>query len=133
VDLPNHRHQYANFPTHLVEETNLRPDLILETDSEVNLIELTSPMDSKIDYWHQIKSQKYASLRAAITFKRCNVFAIEVGALGSVASSVDTLLSHLKIGKLKRKKSKQSLSETALFCSKAIFDHRNRTDWPYTL
>ena len=90
-------------------------------------------MDTRIQHWHHVKTQKYLWFKRMITVKECFVFAVEVGALGTVSSSVEELLIHLKIPKPDRKRLKGQLSETALECSRLIFNSRNKKEWPFVL
>ena len=134
IDLANNPDYYESFPEHILPGgTTLRPDLILEYDEEIILIELTSCMNNRINYWHTLKTQKYTRLTNDISLiKKCSLFAIEVSAVGLVSASTETLLSHLKMPKHIKKRIKSSLSQTALECSKEIFSYRNRTEWPHS-
>ena len=65
------------FPSHITF-TELRPDLIIYSNSlkRVVLIELTSPCEENMSYWHDYKIQHYANLAHSIRSNGwlCDVF-----------------------------------------------------------
>ena len=79
--------------------TELRPDIVIYSNSikRVVLIELTSPCEENMPYWHDYKVQHYANLTRSIRTNgwQCEVLAIEVGARGFCSRTVVSALKRL--------------------------------------
>jgi hypothetical protein len=61
VDLPGHPHHYSNFPAR-IHPTAQRPDIVLHTDKEVWLIELTVPAEQNAAAADVCKTSRYTQL-----------------------------------------------------------------------
>ena len=132
ADLPNSAFHYTRFPSHLAN-TEQRPDLILINDAKKKIIigELTSPMESNLDYQNQRKLDKYSGLANALRGKNYDVLLnpFEVSARGFVTKGCTDLLKALECPREMIKKIGRSLSFEAISRSKLIFNNRFNKNW----
>ena len=129
VDIPDHPMYYDSIPSHLVRNhTSLKPDLIIESEGNVILAELTSPMPRHMDYWNKQKTAKYERLAENMT-KKATICALEVSALGDTGRSLNLFLDNFKLDRKSRNKVKSQLSRVAIECSEIIFRNRDSTNW----
>ena len=84
--------------------TRLRPDLVLFSRASKRVIwwELTVPSEERIAASHELKLDRYTSLQAEIQANEwsCFNFAVEVGARGVVAASLEVAAK--KIGLIEK-------------------------------
>ena len=57
--------------------TNKIPDLVIEDEKTVTIVELTVPFETNLEARHRDKSLKYEFLTTAITSKKCTVLCVE--------------------------------------------------------
>ena len=136
VDLKNDSENYASLPKqgpllpHLEMLGTLRPDIVLESDKEIVIGELTSPMEHNMKGSNEKKALKYS------TFKLPNgdnrdviVLPFEVGARGGVNRTLTTFLHHVGLNKKQIRVTKEKVSKAAISASQEIFAARNKKDW----
>ena len=82
-----------------IYETNLRPDIMLisESTKQLYFIELTVPSEERIEMSSQLKRNKYAVIEEACNARgwKTRVSAVEVGCRGFPAASMSNLLKEL--------------------------------------
>ena len=108
-----------------VAETNLRPDMILLSQSSrrMGIVELTVPSEERIEVSGELKREKYAKIEAEGRLRGWAVrtWTVEVGCRGFPAASMATFLKDLGIGGSERKRALRRIGETAEGCSKTIW------------
>ena len=109
------------FPPHIAI-TELRPDVVLYSNSlkRVILVELTSPCEENMEYWHDYKVNHYSPLARLVRSNgwSCDVFPIEVGARGYCSRSVLSTLRRLGFS---NKISNKCVKDLGLISSKSSF------------
>ena len=97
----------------------------------VVMIELTSPCEENMEQRHKEKTLKYSSLCTAATLNKWCVhfFAVEVGARGYCASSMQTSLRCLGVSKKSTRSALKELSSISLRCSFVIWMSRSSKFW----
>ena len=120
------------FPSHITF-TELRPDIVIYSNSikRVVLIELTSPCEENMPYWHDYKVQHYANLTRSIRTNgwQCEVLAIEVGARGFCSRTVVSALKRLGFPNKLTNKTVKELGSTSTKSSFFIWLSRNTFEW----
>ena len=137
VDLPNTDDKYTEFPVELYKNeqfTNQRPDLIIEQENEVIIIELTSCFDTNVDKWNKTKMEKYNHFKNEL-HKKTTLFCIEVGALGVIINNREELKdlcsNTLKIPKKKCNDLIRNMTTAAVNASFNIYKCRDTPNWSY--
>jgi len=131
-DLHNHEYHYAAFPERWAL-TPLRPELLIHDtkDDILWIAELTAPMESNMKNKHEAKKLRYGDLSTKIAVETVHNMPFEIGALGGIGESYYTLMHSLDVRRHDAKRIGCVLSKEALRSSKAIFDFRDRRDWPH--
>nr|AAN12398.1 polyprotein [Tetraodon nigroviridis] len=117
------------FPENIVE-TNLRPDIVLHSQSskQVILLELTVPWEERMEEAYERKAGKYAELvedcRRAGWRSRC--LPIEVGGRGFAGKSLCKAFSLLGITGMRRRKAICAASEAAERASRWLWIQRDK-------
>ena len=108
-----------------VAETNLRPDMILLSNSSrrMGIVELTVPSEERIEVSGELKQEKYAKIAAEGRGRgwAVRIWTVEVGCRGFPAASMATFLKDLGIGGGERRRALRRIGETAEGCSKTIW------------
>ena len=108
-----------------VAETNLRPDMILLSNStrRMGIVELTVPSEERIEVSGELKQEKYAKIAAEGRGRgwAVRIWTVEVGCRGFPAASMATFLKDLGIGGGERRRALRRIGETAEGCSKSIW------------
>ena len=106
-------------------ETNLRPDMILLSNSSrrMGIVELTVPSEERIEVSGELKQEKYAKIAAEGRGRgwAVRIWTVEVGCRGFPAASMATFLKDLGIGGGERRRALRRIGETAEGCSKTIW------------
>ena len=133
------------FPEIVQVRTSLRPDLIIYSKSIKRIIwwEQTCPSEERIEESHRLKLARYANLEEACKLAgwSCYNMAIEVGARGFVAESLQNAALSIGIRGRALKKLVREAGQESLHCSKWIYwlsgnkewEHRNVGPQPSTL
>ena len=137
VDLPNTTDYYTSIPAYLYKNervTNELPDLIIEQENEVIIIELTSCFDTNVDKWNKTKMEKYNHFKNEL-HKKTTIFCIEVGALGVIINNREELKdlcsNTLKIPKKKCNDLIRNMTTAAVNASFNIYKCRDTPNWSY--
>ena len=113
--------------------TRLRPDLVIFSKASKRVIwwELTVPSEERIAASHELKLDRYTSLQAEIQANgwSCFNFAVEVGARGVVAASLEVAARKIGLtGRVLRKLVRDSGKEAA-HCSRWIYLLSRKSEW----
>ena len=107
-----------------------RPDISVETEHGVFIVELTVPHEDNLQKRHEDKMRKYRLLPLLYSDrtagKPVTVICVEVGARGMLNTSwkeLDDLLGKHK------KATRSSVTQTAIYCSQYLFYKRNDVTW----
>ena len=123
------------FPNVGQVETLLRPDLIIYSNSTKRIIwwELTCPSEERIEESHKLKLDRYADLKVACETAgwSCYNLAIEVGARGCVADSLQKAATSIGLRGRAVKKLVREAGQEALHCSKWIYWLSGKKEWEY--
>ena len=120
------------FPPEIVK-TNLRPDIVLFSKSScrVCMLELTCPSEENFAIRHEAKLDRYADLaeKCRLAGWKPDVYAVEVGARGYAAKSLQRCLSKLGLGNADSRSVARAASDTALRTSFWIWIRRENEEW----
>ena len=112
------------FPVHIIQ-TEKWPDIVAWSDSKktVLLIELTVPWEENREEAHELKKNRYETLRADCVEKGwiCHVISIEVGCRGFLGHSVISFLSKIGISGRSLKVATNRLQTAAQYASSWIW------------
>ena len=121
------------FPEEVHVQTDKRPDLIMYSKSIKRIIwwELTCPVEENISKAHDMKLDKYAELQVdcQIAGWSCFNVAIEVGARGFAAESLQRAAAAIGIRGRAVKKLMREAGQEALHCSKWIYWLSEKIEW----
>jgi hypothetical protein len=121
------------FPEEVGVQTRLRPDLIMYSASIKRIIwwELTCPSEERISESHELKLDRYNNLQADCQTAgwSCYSIAIEVGARGFVAESLQRAATSIGIRGRAVKKLVREVGQEALHCSKWIYWLSEKKEW----
>ena len=124
ADLPGWRNDYPK-----IISKGLWPDIVLfsKENSKVILVELTIPFESRLEQSHVYKTSKYEDLKKELEKEGYSVTvkAVEIGARGFVAGTLDQFLGQIGINRRNRSKSMKCLTEITENCSMWIWNKRN--------
>ena len=116
-----------------VAPTNLRPDLILVSDSarKMGVMELTVPNEDRVEVSNEMKRSKYATLQVEGKKRgwSVQVWAVEVGCRGFPAGSMATFLSDLGFIGANKRRVLRKVGEAAEKGSKWIWRCSQRMEW----
>ena len=108
-----------------VSETNLRPDMILMSNStrRMGIVELTVPSEERIEISGELKREKYQRIVQEGREKgwTVRVWAVEVGCRGFPAASMASFLKDMGIGGGERSRALRRIGEAAESGSRAIW------------
>lgn len=120
------------FPVEIAATTQ-RPDIVIFSRSlkSVILIELTVPLEDRTAASHERKINRYASLQSDCEENgySSHIFAIEIGSLGFVSSSLTHCLESLGFPRTKSREVRDVLSRVSLRCSYFIYLKRQSPLW----
>ena len=112
ADLPD----WEQYPP-VIRETRQRPDIVFHspTGRRIVMIELTVPYESRIEDAFVYKKEKYKDLAQELhrSGYDAEIWPVEIGATGFVATSAYNLFTNLSISGNKRNKALRRLSEVA--------------------
>ena len=121
------------FPQEVQVQTQLRPDLIMYSNSIKRIIwwELTCPSEERISVSHELKLDRYANLQGDCQTAgwSCYNMAIEVGARGFVAESLQRAATAIGFRGRAVKKLVREVGQEALHCSKWIYWLSEKREW----
>ena len=121
------------FPQEVQVQTQLRPDLIMYSNSIKRIIwwELTCPSEERISESHELKLDRYANLQVDCQTAgwSCYNIAIEVGARGFVAESLQRAATAIGFRGRAVRKLVREVGQEALHCSKWIYWLSERREW----
>ena len=121
------------FPQEVQVQTQLRPDLIMYSNSIKRIIwwELTCPSEERISESHELKLDRYAKLQVDCQSAgwSCYNVAIEVGARGFAAESLQRAATAIGIRGRAAKKLVREVGQEALHCSKWIYWLSKKKEW----
>ena len=113
--------------------TRLRPDLVLFSKASKRVIwwELTVPSEERIAASHELKLDRYTSLQAEIQANgwSCFNFAVEVGARGVVAASLEVAARKIGLTGRALKKLVRESGKEAAHCSRWIYLLSRKREW----
>ena len=113
--------------------TRLRPDLVLFLKASKRVIwwELTVPSEERIAASHELKLDRYTSLQAEIQANgwSCFNFAVEVGARGVVAASLEVAARKIGLTGRALKKLVRESGKEAAHCSRWIYLLSRKREW----
>ena len=116
-----------------VAPSNLRPDLILVSDSakKMGVMELTVPNEDRVEVSNEMKRSKYASLQVEGKKRgwSVQVWAVEVGCRGFPAGSMATFLNDLGFSGASKRRVLRKVGEAAEKGSKWIWCCSQRKEW----
>ena len=116
-----------------VADTNLRPDMILlsESTKRIGLIELTVPSEERVEVSGELKKAKYALLQEEGKTRGWNVhiWAVEVGCKGFPAASMASCLKDIGIAGGERSRQLKKIGEVAMSSSRRIWNWSHFTQW----
>ena len=116
-----------------VADTNLRPDILLISDSEkkMGIVELTVPSEERIEVSGELKRSKYAGLQEQGRKKGwvVQVWAVEVGCRGFPAASMASFLGEIGIKGNERKKKLKKIGEVAEQASRSVWTWSHHKEW----
>nr|XP_045589259.1 uncharacterized protein LOC123751200 [Procambarus clarkii] len=109
-------------------DSNLRPDIVLEKNGEVLLVDVTCPFENgeaSLDEARLRKEQKYAPIAAALrrTYKQVTVHAFIVGSLGSYDPRNDKLMNRLASKKYQKLFRKLCVTDTIRWSRMIYIEH----------
>ena len=108
-----------------VTETNLRPDMLLISDStkRMGIVELTVPSEERVEVAAEMKREKYEAIVQGGKEKgwTVRVWTVEVGCRGFPAASMASFLKDIGIGGGERNRVLRRIGEAAESSSKAIW------------
>ena len=123
------------FPEIVQVRTSLRPDLIIYSKSIKRIIwwEQTCPSEERIEESHRLKLARYANLEKACKLAgwSCYNMAIEVGARGFVAESLQNAALSIGIRGRALKKLVREAGQESLHCSKWIYWLSGNKEWEH--
>ena len=115
-----------------VRQTGQRPDAVIYSakGKKYVLIELTVPMEEKMEEWHHIKTAKYEPLAQELRSARFSVtiLAVEVGARGFVGTSAYNACKRLGLTAKQTSRSLKSMAEAAERASCWVWTKRHCKD-----
>ena len=118
---------------HKIVETELRPDMLLISDStkRMGLIELTVPSEDRVEVAGELKRTKYAVLQheAKKNGWAVQIWAVEVGCRGFPAASMATLLREMGLTAGEKKRKLRKLGEAAERASKWLWNCSRLQEW----
>ena len=118
---------------HYIVETDLRPDMLLISDStkRMGVVELTVPSEDRVEVAGELKKNKYAVLQQEGKKQGWGVqiWAVEVGCRGFPAASMATLLRDVGVTGGERKRKLRKLGETAERASKWLWSCSRVREW----
>ena len=118
---------------HKIVETELRPDMLLISDStkRMGLIELTVPSEDRVEVAGELKRTKYAVLQHEAKKKgwAVQIWAVEVGCRGFPAASMATLLREMGLTAGEKKRKLRKLGEAAERASKWLWNCSRLQEW----
>ena len=124
ADLPGWLNDY----TKIISNKGLRPDIVLfsKENSNVILVELTIPFESRLEQSHDYKTSKYEDLKKELEKEGYSVTvkAAEIGARGFVAGTLYQFLGQIGINRRNRSKSMKRLTEITENCSMWIWNKK---------
>ena len=116
-----------------IVETRLRPDLVLFSRATKRIIwwELTVPSEERIAESHELKLDRYNLLQAEIEANgwSCYNIAVEVGARGTVARSLEEAARRIGLRGRPLKKLVREVGKEAAHCSRWIYLLSRRREW----
>ncbi|XP_063688236.1 uncharacterized protein LOC134821425 [Bolinopsis microptera] len=116
-----------------IATTRLRPDLVLFSKASKRVIwwELTVPSEERIAASHELKLDRYNSLQAEIQANgwSCFSFAVEVGARGVVAASLECASRKIGLTGRALKKLVRDCGKDAAHCSRWIYLLSRKREW----
>ena len=119
-------------PHHIVE-TELRPDMLLISDSSkrMGVIELTIPSEDRVEVAGELKKSKYAVLQQEGRRNgwAVQVWAVEIGCRGFPASSMATFMRDIGMEGGEKKRKLKKLGETAERASKWLWSCSRIQEW----
>ena len=125
-------HEEYQFPGHILL-TPLRPDICLYSDKlkHVFLLELTCPIEERIEESNIIKTKKYSKLCSDIKANgwKPDLYCFEVGSRGHVGNTYNTMCHMLGIPAPKRKETLKKISKIAIKSSYSIYLQRKANDF----
>ena len=108
-----------------VAETNLRPDILLVSDSsrKMGVVELTVPSEERIELSGELKRTKYRILQEDGKKNKWDVqvWAVEVGCRGFPASSMASFLKEMGVQGGERKRMLSRMGEAAERASRSVW------------
>jgi hypothetical protein len=117
-------------PAHV--STPLFPDLVIESENELTIIELTVPFETNVESRHKFKEEKYSHFTTDITYKKCKLICFEIGARGHISEeNKSRIKSILKLSKksISAKSVLQTISNIVFAASYTIFCQRKNVTW----
>ena len=122
------------FPTEIAE-TRLRPDLLIYSSSQRRVVwwELTCPSEERISESHELKLDRYCSLKMKCEDNgwSCYNLAVEVGARGQVAESLIKAATMIGMRGRALKKLIRDVGREAAHCSRWIYLLSGRKEWEF--
>ena len=116
-----------------IATTRLRPDLVIFSKASKRVIwwELTVPSEERIAASHELKLDRYNSLQAEIQANgwSCYSFAVEVGARGVVAASLECAARKMGLTGRALKKLVRECGKDAAHCSRWIYLLSRKREW----
>jgi len=113
--------------------SSLKPDIVIQNEETIHLVELTVPFETNIQKAHARKTQKYSDLVSDISDNgfNCDLTCLEVGSRGLITpdnvGNIVTVVSFVK-GKPQKSFAKE-LSKLALLTSYTIWNARQEPSW----
>ena len=116
-----------------VAETNLRPDILLISDSsrKMGVVELTVPSEERIELSGELKRTKYSILQEDGKKNKWDVqvWAVEVGCRGFPASSLASFLKEIGVQGGERKRMLNRMGEAAERASRSVWRWSHFKEW----
>lgn len=116
-----------------VAETNLRPDILLISDSsrKMGVVELTVPSEERIELSGELKKTKYSILQEDGKKNKWDVqvWAVEVGCRGFPASSLASFLKEIGVQGGERKRMLNRMGEAAERASRSVWRWSHFKEW----
>ena len=116
-----------------VAETNLRPDILLVSDSsrKMGVVELTVPSEERIELSGELKRTKYRILQEDGKKNKWDVqvWAVEVGCRGFPASSMASFLKEMGVQGGERKRMLSRMGEAAERASRSVWRWSHFKEW----
>ena len=115
-----------------IRETGQRPDIVLYSAATKRMIclELTVPMEDRMEEWHQVKLAKYEPLANQLRSQgiRTTILAVEVGARGFTSHTIHSTCRQLGLSSRQCMMAAGLMSEAAERASVWIWMRRNTRD-----